>query len=137
MSGTNSMAESDACPMHQRGPCMSVPVIYKVLPHTCTALTLAPALQIVQHQQSNKWLTNTPSYKQHSITFICIRDKSLGSELTVIYDDGDNQCLYSASTMIRFLSVIRSLIFPESGFFLKFFSLSDCPFCILIQVFLV
>ena len=52
LSGTNSMAEPDACPMHQRGPCTSAPVIYKALPHTCTAL----ALQIVQHQHSNKWL---------------------------------------------------------------------------------
>ena len=54
------MAELDACPMHQRGTCTSAPVIYKALPHTCTAL----ALQLVQHQHSNKRLTITPSYNQ-------------------------------------------------------------------------
>ena len=63
------MAELDACPMHQRGTCTSAPVIYKALPHTCTAL----ALQLVQHQHSNKRLTITPSYNQIAITFICIR----------------------------------------------------------------
>ena len=60
VSGTNSMAELDACPMHQRGTCTSVPVIYKALPHmhstTCTTL--------VQHQHSNKRLTITPSYNK-------------------------------------------------------------------------
>ena len=65
MSGTNSMAELDACPMHQRGTCTSVPVIYKVLPHTCTAL----ALQLVQHQPSNKRLTITPSYNNIPLLF--------------------------------------------------------------------
>ena len=37
LSGTNSMAELDACPMLQRGTCTSAPVMYKALPHTCTA----------------------------------------------------------------------------------------------------
>ena len=37
LSGTNSMAELDACPMLQRGTCTSALVIYKALPHTCTA----------------------------------------------------------------------------------------------------
>ena len=32
LSGTNSMAEPDACPMPQWGPCTSMPIIYKVLP---------------------------------------------------------------------------------------------------------
>ena len=79
MSGTNSMAEPDACPMHQRGTCTSAPVIYKALPHTCTALALQP----VQHQHSNKWLTIMPSYNQIALLLFVYETSIVRSWLPV------------------------------------------------------